>query len=76
MPDTNRDFNPTAFIGVGVCFMGSGVALTAALRESGGGAVGISLIGLGLIFMILGINKRRELEARDSETEDDERPPA
>ena len=76
MPGTNRDFNPNAFIGGGVCFMGSGAALTAALREGGAGAVGISLIGLGLIFMILGFNKKRELEARDAEGEDDKQPPA
>lgn len=76
MPGTNRDFNPTAFIGVGACFMGSGAVLTAALREGGAGAVGISLISLGLIFMILGFNKKRELESRDAESEDDERPPA
>jgi hypothetical protein len=70
MPGKNRDFNPTAFIGVGVCFMGSGVALTAALRQSGAGAVGISLIALGLVFMILGFNKKRELEPRDAGGED------
>ena len=70
-----RDFNPTAFIGVGVCFMGSGVALTAALSRGGAGAVGISLIGLGAVFMILGFRKKRELESRDSERDDDGRSP-
>ena len=76
MPGKARDFNPTAFIGVGVCFMGSGAVLTAALSQSGAGAVGISLIGLGVVFMILGFRRKRELESRDSEGDDDNRPPA
>ena len=75
MPGKSREFNPGAFIGVGVCFMGSGVALSAALRQSGAGAVGISLIALGIVFMILGFSKKRELESRDRGGEDDQSPP-
>jgi predicted phage tail protein len=76
MPGKNRELNPSAFIAVGVCFMGSGAALSAALRQSGAGAVGISLIALGIVFMILGFNKKRELESREAGGEDDNRPPA
>ena len=75
MADKDREFDPAAFMGVGVCFMGSGAALTAALRESGAGAVGISLIGVGVVFAILGFAKKRELESRRGE-DDDDRPPA
>ena len=76
MPGRKRDFNPTAFIGVGVCFMGSGVALSLALLEQGTGAVGISLIGLGAVFLILGVNKKRELKSRSEGGEDHSGPPA
>jgi hypothetical protein len=74
MSGKKRDFNPTAFIGVGVCFMGSGVALSLALLQQGSGVVGISLIGLGAVFMILGVSKKRELESRDAGGKNDERP--
>lgn len=74
MSGENRDFDPRAFIGIGVCFMGSGVALSAALGRSGAGAVGISLIGLGVIFLLLGISKKRELESRDGQAGDEDRP--
>jgi hypothetical protein len=76
MAGSNRDLNPNAFMGAGVCLMGSGVALTVALRQGGAAAVGISLISLGVIFAILGYTKKREFESRDSAGEDDDRPPA
>ena len=75
MPGKLGDFSPTAFIWIGVCFMGSGATLNAALHRSGAGSIGISLIGVGVVFMILGFAKKRELESEKTEDHDDDRPP-
>ena len=71
-----REVNPAAFMGVGVCLIGSGVALAAALGQSGARAVGISLIGLGVVFAILGFAKKREPASREDVDDSDDRPPA
>lgn len=70
----DQKLNPEAFIGIGVCFMGAGIAITAALRDSVVGA-GMGLFGLGVVFLILGITKRKQAKARESGG-DDGRPPA
>ena len=76
MPGRNREVNPTAFIGIGVCFMGAGVALSAALTRNGAGGVGIGLIGVGVVFLIIGLARKREVESGQTPGEDDDRPPA
>jgi len=76
MPEAKQKMNPGAFLGVGVCFMGAGVVFLAALRESGGAGVGAGLIGLGVIFMILGAAQKRKLESGKSAGAEDDRPPA
>jgi hypothetical protein len=39
--------------------MGAGVALSASLAEHGASGVGIGLIGIGVVFVILGVKHRR-----------------
>jgi len=76
MPDTRRDVDPRAFIGVGVSFMGAGVALAAALSDSSGPAVGIALFAIGVVFFASGLARRRKLESVGKRSGDDDRPPA
>jgi hypothetical protein len=76
MAAKNREFNPAALMGVGVCLMGSGAALTAVLSGSRASAAGIILMGAGVVFSILGFAKKRELESRGGEGDDDNQPPA
>lgn len=40
MPKKLRKSNPTAFIAIGVCFVGAGIAMGAAQQDSGGGIYG------------------------------------
>ncbi|MFN2297772.1 MAG: hypothetical protein ACK2UB_02910 [Anaerolineales bacterium] len=54
MDNEKQKPNPIAFIAIGVCFMGAGVALGAALHSSGGSGVGIGLTGIGVVFLIVG----------------------
>jgi hypothetical protein len=53
--------NPIAFIAIGVCFMGAGVALNAALHSEGASAVGIGIIGIGVMFLLLGVARLRRI---------------
>ena len=55
---TNKEPNYKAFIPVGITFMGAGVALMAAVNPG----VGAGLIGVGLVFLIIGIKKKKEEE--------------
>ena len=73
MPVTKRPKNPVAFIAVGVCFMGAGVALSAAL-ESGGSVVGIGVIGVGVAFLIVGAAQKRKLQSSESAGDEQDRP--
>jgi len=50
--------NYKAFIPVGITFLGAGVALMAAVNPG----VGAGLIGMGIIFIILGV-KNKEKDA-------------
>ena len=70
MSERKGPINPTALIGVGVCFMGAGVALSAALHAEGASGVGTGLIGLGVIFLALGVARKRKLES-DGEGDED-----
>ena len=63
-------------LGVGVCFMGAGVALSLSLRESGSAPVGIGLISLGVVFFAIGAGAKRKAELGKSGGDEDERPPA
>lgn len=51
--------NPTAFIAIGICYMGAGVALGAALQSNSGPVIGISLVGIGIMFLVIGIVNRK-----------------
>jgi hypothetical protein len=59
MLDDDRKPTPTAFIAIGVCFLGAGVALTTALSSRGASGAGIGLIGIGVVFLIVGAVRRR-----------------
>jgi len=63
MQDLNSKPNPKALIAAGICFMGSGVALSAALHLRGGSGAGIGLIGIGVVFLVIGITRKRKLES-------------
>lgn len=52
-----RKTNYRAMFFSGIAFMGAGVALSVSI-----GAVGISLIGLGVIFMAVGLSHKDEWE--------------
>ena len=60
MTDRNNAPNPKALIAVGICFMSSGVALSAALHARGGSGAGIGLIGMGIVFHVIGITRKRK----------------
>ena len=76
MSKKTRKANPRAMLAVGICFMGAGVALSLALRESGSAPVGIGLIGLGLVFFAIGAGAKRKAELDESRGDEDNLPPA
>jgi len=76
MSKKTRKANPRAMLAVGICFMGAGVALSLALRESGSAPVGIGLIGLGLVFFAIGAGAKRKAELDESGGDEDNLPPA
>ena len=59
MPRQGRKVNAAAFIAIGVCFMGAGVAIGAALMRSGGGEAGVALIAVGVLFLLIGVARKR-----------------
>ena len=63
MPGKNNQVNPIAFIAIGICFMGAGVALTAALSTRGASGVGIGLIGVGVMFLLIGVAQKRRMDS-------------
>ena len=66
--------NPGAFIAIGVCFMGAGVALNAALQEQGAVGAGTGLIGVGVVFLVIGaVQKRRSGLGGTVDEDDDQR---
>jgi hypothetical protein len=74
MPVKNRQKNAIAFIAIGVCFMGAGVALSAALHSRGAPVVGVGLIGVGVAFLIIGVTQKRKLDSGESAGDEEDRP--
>jgi len=56
---TKKEPNYKAFIPIGITFMGAGAALLAAVNPG----IGVALIGVGVVFLIIGIKKTRKEEA-------------
>jgi len=76
MPEKDRPSDPRVLLSVGICFMGAGLALSFALRESGRAPVGIGLISLGLIFFAIGAGGIRSQKSDESSDDDGQRPHA
>ena len=70
----NHKMNPSAFIAIGICFMGAGVALGAALHSRGASGVGIGLIGIGVMFLLIGVAQRRKMRAGRRDRDEPGRP--
>ena len=62
MQKKRRRSNPVAFIAIGVCYIGAGVALGAALQERGGFVIGVALVGIGVVFVVLGAVRKRKTD--------------
>jgi len=60
MPRQDGGRNATRFIALGVCFMSVGVALGAALMDSGGAEAGIALIAVGVLLLLMGVARKRK----------------
>lgn len=75
MPGKKREVNPSAMIAVGICFMGAGTALTAALRGRGTPGAGVGLISLGVILLAIGAGAKRKAESGESGGDKECRPP-
>jgi len=71
--DREKKPNPQAFIGTGICFLGSGIAITFALRDSILGA-GMGLVVMGIVFLIVGAKQQRKLESDTARDQEDDRP--
>ena len=74
MSSEKRKTNPTAFIAIGICYMGAGVALAAALNAKGASVVGIGLIGVGVAFLVIGVTQKRKIQPVNLESEDQDQP--
>jgi hypothetical protein len=60
MSGKKKKVNPTAFIAIGICYIGAGVALSAALETDSGPVIGIAITGIGIIFLVIGIVNRKK----------------
>jgi hypothetical protein len=60
MSGEKKKVNPTAFIAIGICYIGAGVALGAALETDSGPVIGIAITGIGIIFLVIGIVNRKK----------------
>lgn len=56
--------------------MGAGIALSASLGEGGPGGVGVGLLGLGVVFLVLGLTQKKKVESGKLGDDEDERPHA
>lgn len=64
MSGKNNNINPIAFIAIGICFMGAGVTLGIALNSRGAFGIGIGLIGVGLMFLLIGVAQKQKMQSR------------
>ncbi len=64
--------NPTAFIAIGICYLGAGVALGAALKSEDASVIGIALVGVGIAFMVIGIVNRQKGQSGQQKGDDRE----
>lgn len=60
MDRQNQKTNPVAFIAIGVCFMGAGVTMGVALQSRNGAGIGLALIGVGVMFLLIGAGQMRK----------------
>ena len=74
MSSGKQKMRPTAFIAIGVCFMGAGVAMSTALHSRGASGAGTGLIGIGVMFIIIGAVQRRKIRSGKSGGDEDDRP--
>lgn len=59
MPGETRKANAMAFLAVGLCLVGAGVVMGAALTRRGAGVMGLVLIAAGVCFVAIGLAKKR-----------------
>lgn len=76
MPTESREANPMAFLTVGLCLVGAGVVMGAALMSRGAGFMGLVLIACGVCFVAIGLGKKRAAESSEARGEGSDRPPA
>jgi len=79
MSDGKRQQNPAAFLAIGTCFLGAGVAIGLPAMVAGNAiaGVGAGLMGLGAVFLITGLAQKRKAEsAPGQDGDEDDRPPA
>ena len=60
MDRQNQKTNPVALIAIGVCFMGAGVTMSVALQSRGSAGIGLALIGVGVMFLLIGAGQMRK----------------
>jgi hypothetical protein len=60
MAENNNQPNSTSFIVIGLCFTCAGVALGIGLFSRGAYGIGLAIVGLGLMFVAIGLARRRQ----------------
>ncbi|MFC2095566.1 hypothetical protein ACFLSW_03920 [Candidatus Bipolaricaulota bacterium] len=75
MPSESREANPMAFLTVGLCLVGAGVAMGVALMSRGAGSLGLVLIACGVCFVAIGFGKKRAAESSEAGGEESDLPP-
>ena len=78
MSDRKPQQNPAAFLPIGLCFLGAGIAIGLPAMVAGNAiaGVGAGLMGLGVIFLLLGLSQKKKAESGRMVGDEDERPPA
>ena len=70
MPGEKKKTNPNAFIAIGVCYIGAGIALGTALEAGSGSVIGISITTIGIVFLVLGIVNKRKTSSSTTNQEE------